>query len=240
MRTENVLCSAKIDIECESALNALGINVIKLNIGEKYRADEVSFHPDMLCFHLCGNKWIFYEDVYNENRNKLNPIGLDIIKIPRPENNIYPYNTELNAAAVGKNLFCLKKRTNTNILHSGLYNIVNVRQGYAKCSICIADDNSIITADTKIHEKARELNINSLLIKQGDVKLNGYGYGFIGGASGKITLCNGNDSIVFFGNAEKHSDYKKIVEFCQNKGVKVISLSDKELYDFGGLLAIKK
>lgn len=238
MIAENVICSAKIDGGCEATLNALSINVIKLNISEKYRADEVSFHPDMLCFCLKGNKWIFYEDIYDVNKDKIDPLDLDIIKIPRPENNSYPYNTELNAAAVGKNLFCLQKYTNPNILHSGVYDIINVKQGYAKCSVCVVDDNSIITADIKIHEKARERNINSLLIRQGDVKLNGYGYGFIGGAAGKITLRNGNDSLVFFGNAEKHGDYDKIAEFCRERRVKIISLTDRELYDFGGFLPV--
>ena len=49
-----------------------------------------------------------------------------------------------------------------------------------------------------------------LLISSGDIKLEGYDYGFIGGASGKIS----DNTVVFFGNAEMHPYYSSIRELC--------------------------
>ena len=86
--------------------------------------------------------------------------------------------------------------------------LVNVNQGYAKCSCAVCDDG-VITADDSIYKALCECGINSLKITPGNVKLEGYDYGFVGGASGVI---DGN--LTFFGDVSKHPDYLKIKEFC--------------------------
>lgn len=74
-----------------------------------------------------------------------------------------------------------------------------------------------------------------LLISSGDIKLEGYDYGFIGGASGKIS----DNTVVFFGNAEMHPCYSSIRELClKNKiGIKILC-KNMPLTDVGGIVKI--
>ena len=59
-------------------------------------------------------------------------------------------------------------------------------------------------------------------------------YGFIGGCSGLIS----NDTIVFFGNIEKHPDYDKIKVFVNSKNKTILSLSNENLLDLGSLIPL--
>jgi hypothetical protein len=63
--------------------------------------------------------------------------------------------------------------------------------------------------------------------------LPGHQYGFIGGASGKIS----ENEILFFGDITAHQDYKKIAGFIEKHGCKIISLNFP-LTDFGGIIPI--
>lgn len=86
--------------------------------------------------------------------------------------------------------------------------LINVNQGYAKCSAAVCSEG-IITADETIYSACVENGIKSLKIARGHIKLAGYDYGFIGGASGII-----GEKMTFFGDVSKHPDYSKIKEFC--------------------------
>lgn len=88
------------------------------------------------------------------------------------------------------------------------FRLINVNQGYAKCSCAVCDDG-VITADDSIYKALCECGIKTLKITPGNVKLEGYDYGFIGGASGVI-----DGKLTFFGDVSKHPDYLKIKEFC--------------------------
>ena len=74
-----------------------------------------------------------------------------------------------------------------------------------------------------------------LLIPSGDIKLEGYDYGFIGGASGKIS----DNTVVFFGNAEMHPCYSSIRELClKNKIAIKILCKNMPLTDVGGIVKL--
>ena len=76
--------------------------------------------------------------------------------------------------------------------------IVNINQGYARCSTLILNNRTAVTADISIKNALEKNGAEVLLISSGDIKLEEYDYGFIGGASGKIS----DNTVVFFGNAE--------------------------------------
>ena len=58
---------------------------------------------------------------------------------------------------------------------------INVSQGYSKCSLCIVNENSVITEDDGIAEVLKRHNMDVLKISAGDVLLSGLDYGFLGG-----------------------------------------------------------
>jgi len=178
---KHIICSHKITEEIEQNLINLGVTPIKLRGFEKFgEIHPLNYHPDMFCFNLEKNKWIFYGEIYEKNKNIIDKLNLEIIPAESPTSCGYPNDVGLNAAMFGNNLICGVKRTNEKILDFASQNgknIINVKQGYAKCSVCVVDEKSIITSDVSIYKKAAQNNIDALLIKKGHINLDGYDYG---------------------------------------------------------------
>lgn len=199
---------------------------------------SVSAHPDMFITQL-GDKLIYdnaINKLFTNLRGKENIIesdmGQDSEKILE-----YPHNIGFNCVKVGDKLICNKKYTCSRVIKYAGENgieILDVKQGYAKCSTCVISDNAIITEDESIAECAEKNGIDVLRIQKGHVKLDGYDYGFIGGCSGLIE----NKLVAFNGNVFLHPDCKRILDFCYNHSVGIVNLCDKELYDVGSIIRI--
>jgi len=241
-----IICAYNIDEEIEQNLINLDITPVKLCGIQKFRkrhpSHPISYHPDMFCFHLNKNKWIFYDEVYRTNQNIIDRLNLEIITAENPASCEYPNDVGLNAAITGNNLICNVRHTNRIIIDHTIQtkkniNIIDVKQGYAKCSACIVDEHAIITSDVSIYEKAKQNQIDALPVEKGHIDLDGYDYGFIGGCSGLINI-NGKNKLLFTGNIKLHPDYEKIKRFCDNRGVEIISLSEKKLKDYGSLFVV--
>lgn len=229
-----LFCSCDVDTEITNNLEQLNIIPIKLSGLDIFDA-PIRNHPDMLCFHIGGNKWIFYKSVYEKNKYKIDKINLDIILTDDPQRVDYPYNIALNAALFGEYIICAEKYADKLIFeHCVSSTVLNVKQGYAKCSVCIVDEKSIITSDISIYKTCIQYEIDVLLIRSGHIDLDDYDYGFIGGCSGLLD----KNLLAFTGDIKKHPDYDDIKKFCYRKDVKIISLSQKKLYDYGSLLPI--
>jgi len=239
-RTRYIICDYNIDEEIEQNLIKFGVTPIKLHGVDRFGEDNLlNCHPDMFCFKLEENRWLFYDEVYKINKNILDKLSLEIIPIENPISCGYPFDVGLNAAKFGDYLICNVRYTNEKVIRYFYENnknikIINVKQGYAKCSVCIVDENSIITSDVSIYKQAKQNNINVLLIEPGHIDLNGYDYGFIGGCSGLIYL----NKLAFTGNIDMHPNCGDIKKFCGGRGVEIVSLSENKLYDYGSLFVV--
>ncbi len=193
-------------------------------------------HADMLIFLIDAN--VFCNRSYFESNRQLFALieeyGYTVIPCDFEVNNVYPHDIALNQAPIGKYIlgnqkFCAKEIL--SYLKDQDYLYVNIKQGYAKCSTLILNKNAIITADDSIINIATKLGIDVLKTQNGpnEIKLNGYDYGFIGGASAVYET-----NVYFFGDIELHQNKKEIESFCKNHGFSTMSLSNKPLYDFGG------
>ena len=226
---KRIICSRKITREIEANIINLGLTPVKLrgidSFGEFH---PLNYHPDMFCYNLRGNNWIFYESAYINNKDVLENLGLDIFIEPDPVFGEYPHYICLNCAKVGASIICAEKYANAKILESA-ENIIGVNQGYARCSVCIAGE-SIITADKNIY---KNFPGNKLLIEPGHIDLFSYNYGFIGGCSGYF-----DNKLLFTGDIKAHPDYLKIKKFCENINIDIISLSREKLRDYGGLFIL--
>lgn len=111
---------------------------------------------------------------------------------------------------------------------------IPVNQGYARCSVCVVSNDSIITADAAIAKTAATAGMNVLMIHPGHIRLDGYDYGFIGGATIKIS-----DSVLAFtGTIESHPDQNSILEFLEKHGVTPVFLTNDPIFDIGGAVAL--
>ncbi len=193
----------------------------------------VRFHADMAVLHLGANRIIA-----DKNQTSLiNSLKAKLFSVTEARNEIsgeYPHDVALNFTVVDDKIIGNFKYADEALLDSiDGYCQINVNQGYCKCSCLVVDGNAIITDDKSIYNKATENGIDCLLISKGDIILGGHEYGFIGGASAKIS----KDEILFFGDITKHRDYKIIADFIENHGCKIEYLNFS-LTDFGGIIPI--
>ena len=194
----------------------------------------VATHPDMLIFKS-KEKLIVHGEYLSENRGLFENFR-DIIR-PSEEQILpsYPNDVLLNALLMGDTLFARRDSISKIILARHPY-LVNVKQGYSACSCCKLSQHALISADRGIAARAQELGLSVLLISPGSIALDGYDYGFIGGAS-----FIWKDRVYFFGNPESHPDWKSIHQFI-NKHNRQITVLDPSLplTDFGGGVVIEK
>lgn len=215
-----------------SDLNLIGISSIKVNPCADL-ALPVNSHPDMLFHHLGGRKVLAYH-LCQAEITQLVHMNFEVTTVTELITQQYPYDIMLNAARVGDFVFCNKPHTYKDIVSHGIP--INVRQGYAKCSILIVDENSIITADNSIYESALANGFSVLKIAQGDIHLEGYDYGFIGGCGVKID----KHTMFFTGDIIKHSDGEAIIEFIESRGISYICGSYSYLTDVGSILPLNE
>lgn len=197
--------------------------------------ESVSAHPDI---YICkiGKKVIVAKEQLPFLQKEL-----DKNKIPYQEGasflgSQYPNNIKYNAVHMGDYLIHHTKYTDEALLEeacdNGL-NLIHVKQGYTKCSMVVVDNHSVITSDEGLLNALTSKNIDVLKIQRGFVKLKGFPYGFLGGASGKI-----GSTIVFNGNLEEHPDHIKIKQFIKKKGLRVTYFTEYPLEDIGSIIEV--
>ncbi len=219
------------------ALKTLGIETIEVESCRNL-SKPVSSHADMICHHI-GENHIIVAKGKGDLRAKLESFGFDVVSSNKCISKLYPYDVPLNAARVGNYLIANQAALDNTIMdyceENGI-EIIHVKQGYTKCSTIVVDEHSIITADQSIERAAIAARIDTLLIEQGHITLLGCDYGFIGGACGFI----GKNKIAFTGNIHAHPSYTKMKNFLDWKGIQMISLTDDDLIDIGGLIPLKE
>ena len=147
----------------------------------------------------------------------------------------YPYDIILNALISGNFFMHNLKFTDPNLL--SLCNektLLDVKQGYTKCSILKVKEDAFITSDKVIFNKLNSNGYDTLLVPPGDIILEGLDYGFIGGTGGMID----DNHLAFFGNLDKYLYGDIIKSFLYKHGVTPIYLNDSKLIDRGSILSI--
>lgn len=172
----------------------------------------VSSHPDIYMCGLGPGRPVFFGCL-----EKLGPS--------------YPENIRYNAACTGKYFIHNLKHTDPELLERATsLEKIHVSQGYAKCNMVIVDEGSIITSDRGIYKACRN-ELDVLLIQPGHVRLRGFPYGFLGGASGRI-----GDTLVFNGNLEQHPDFVSIKNFIKKRSLDLVYFRQYPLEDIGSII----
>lgn len=220
--------------EFVSALKDMGHNIIPSDTVNVFLAPEQN-HADMQI--LVINNEVFMLDECKTLKRKLKHIHPTICSKRVGKN--YPENILLNFLYFKNRLFGKSKYIDNSVKEYCKQNnieIVNVNQGYCRCSTLVVSDNAAITADSSIEKALKNNGAEVLKISPGHIMLPGFDYGFIGGASGKID----KHTIVFFGDIKNHPDYNMIQLFCEKHNVRIISLcTNYPLTDIGGIVEIK-
>lgn len=233
---ENKVTTVFADIDdnaLKSIFNELALKVVSVTKNPLLDL-PVSKHADILSNYV--GKSIFLVDknqvelckFIEDNDGKT--VLIDNVQSP------YPNDCLLNFADIGDFIIC-----NKSILTEEIANklpkkkIIDVKQGYSKCSVCICKHNTVITDDISIYNALSHYdNINSLLVEKGSVRINKYDYGFIGGCCGLIN----KELLLFNGDLSTHSDFDKIQKFLYDNNIKYIDIKGKPLTDIGSIIPI--
>ena len=221
------------DIALKNVFDKLAIKVVSV-VENKFLDAPISKHADILANYV--GKSIFLVD---ENQVELcsfiknndgKSVVIENIKSP------YPNDCLLNFADIGDYIICNKSILSEQIVkHLPQKEIIDVKQGYSKCSVCICKQNTVITDDISIYNALLQYDyINSLLVEKGSVSINKYNYGFIGGCCGLID----KDLLLFNGDLSTHIDFDKIEKFLYDNNVKYIDIKGKPLTDIGSIIPI--
>lgn len=155
----------------------------------------------------------------------------------KPAGKTYPENVRLNCLYHNGRLYGKLSATDPSVLRfcaeQGIQT-VNVNQGYSHCSTLIINEKAAVTADSSMEKALRSNGTEVLRISSGHIRLEGFDYGFIGGAA----FSHGGKTY-FFGDITKHPDHSKIKAFCEKYDSEIEILCKSEpLTDIGGAVLL--
>lgn len=226
--------ASKLKKDAEQKLRDMGCEIIDF-IPNPNVDKRIAHHSD-LSFFAYGND-IFIAREMEYLAQKLVSYGFNVHIEPDYLGVSYPCDVRLNCVAFGDYFLCNESTVSASVLRFFKENgktVINVNQGYTKCSVIPVSDNAIITDDISIAKACRKYGIDVLEVSKGNVILEGYDYGFIGGTAGVL-----NDIIVFNGDILTHPDGNRVVDFVNAQNKTHLSLAEGELEDTGSIIFLK-
>jgi hypothetical protein len=217
-------------------LNNFGIQTIYTGKNE-FLYDAISYHPDIILHNAGDGEVVIAPNVSVDLIFNLKKLKLNTILGQSNLNRNYPGNIAYNVARLGGYAFHNLKYTDP-VLREMLENkgvkFIHVNQGYTKCNMAIIDEFSFITSDYGIYKIADKYGFDCLLIEPGNIMLEGFKHGFIGGAAGLIS----KNIFCITGKLSYHNDSKKIVDFLTYKNKKIIYLTPFQIKDIGSIIPL--
>lgn len=234
-KVSKVIVDYRISNESEKTLNNIGIECIKTkNCSNVY--EEISGHTDIQLMHV-GDKEIIVENtMYDMYNSVFKDLDIKLIKGNTKLKDTYPKDIAYNACIIGDMFVHNLKYTDSILIEKTKekdFKLINVNQGYSKCSISIVNENNIITSDKGI-EKQLSKYLNVLYVEdEKNIKL-GNMQGFIGGSTGLIS----NNIWCINGDINRLNNCNKILDFLKLNNMEIVCLNNSEVVDIGSIIPI--
>ncbi len=194
-------------------------------------------HADLGIVIVSEKKAVCAPETYDYYKNALAPYGFEVIMGKKSVGSNYPLDCAYNVGIVGKKCFLNKSVCDGRlfeILISEGYELIEVKQGYTKCSICPIDENSFITSDSAIAQEGLKRGMDALLVENEGILLPPFENGFWGGCCGMgdsdILFVNGDISLIGSGS--------KIKEFLDRKNIKIQKSKEGKILDIGSIIPL--
>ncbi len=235
-KADMVIIDGRVSKEIIDRLKKLNLKIIP-TIPCKDIAEPVSYHPDMVLHPINHYTLMVAPNVFDYYEDKLSGMGIKIIKGETKLTKDYPGNIAYNVGRIDGFAVHNFKYTDEKLkyyLKKENLEFVDVKQGYSKCSMAVIDERAIITADYPIYKELSKRGIDVLLIQPGHIVLEGYSYGFIGGATGNLS----KDVIMISGSMKEHPDKLKIENFIKRYNKEIYWLSHEKIIDIGTIITL--
>jgi len=197
---------------------------------------RLSGHADLSVLHLGGNRAAVSPYLLAAPfAGQLSELGMELTAARSVQCPEYPNDAGLNVCRVGG--FLIFDPHTADACVTELWREltpVECRQGYSRCSVCVVDGCSIITADPGIAAAARRAGIAFHEVRPGLAGLEGFGQGFIGGAAFRL----GGGILAFTGRISDAEERAGIENFIGERGLRADYLTDGPLIDIGGAIPL--
>lgn len=194
-------------------------------------------HADLGIVIISSKKAVCPPQSYAYYKNVLSVYGFEIIEGKSSLGRHYPKDSAYNVGIVGKKCF-LNKKVCDEVLYETLlaesYEIIEVKQGYAKCSICPVDENAFITGDVSIARAGEKAEMEVLLVSNDNIALPGFSNGFFGGCCGM----GSKNELLINGDIDLLPDSEKIRKFLSSKNIRIKKLKEGEILDIGSIIPL--
>lgn len=223
------------DLE-KNTLEKLNLNIIKIPKCDTLY-DAINGHVDIQV-HILDKESktiLINKNMPVEFKKNLSNLKIKFIESYSDLGKSYPFNIGLNAFSINNYFIHNLKHTDKNLLSfQESKELINVKQGYTKCSCLPISENAFITNDKGLYKSLIKYNFDILYLPPGDITLDGFDYGFIGGTGGLID----DNTIAFFGHLDFYKYGDSVKEFLNKYNVKPIYLKNDKLTDRGSLFVI--
>lgn len=224
----------RISTEEFESLTNLNCKIIKCEPSSALY-DAICGHPDILLHFINKNTVIIHKDTSTNFEALLKNLNLTVLRSEKTLEEKYPEDIILNG--VNTTDFFMHTLANTDPLllekvHGKI--LINVKQGYTKCSTVVLNHKAFITSDKSIYTALTAKDYDVLLIEPGHIELPGLNYGFIGGTCGM----SDPHTLVFYGSLEYHPHKENILTFLKKHNITPIYLFNGPLIDRGSIFFI--
>lgn len=230
------IVDARINKEIEDNLKRLGMAVVKTIKCEDVD-DSISYHPDIVIHPLNHNTLLIAPNVFEYYREAFSCSNIKLIKGEKVLQSKYPDDIAYNVGRLKDIAIHNFKYTDPVLkyyLEKEDIKLVDVKQGYSKCSLALISDDIAISSDKLIYNKLTSMNYKVLFIKHGHIKLEGQKYGFIGGTNGNIS----KNKVIFSGRLSSHPDAENIERFLSVNNIEAEFLSNEKINDIGTIITL--
>lgn len=220
-----------------NSLKRLGYDIIPLP-DNPFVDTRLSGHADLSVFY-CGGNTVFAAPYLKntEFAEKIQNLDYNFRICDIKQGAKYPNDVQMNLCSCGNSYIYMPGSSCTEIteiLNEEGREGIPCRQGYCNCSICTVNESSVITADRGISAILSARGFDVLEISPGYISLEGFDYGFIGGASFMLD----DKTLAFTGSLEHHPQFNEIESFIKSKKVRPIFLSNFPAFDIGSAIII--
>lgn len=220
--------SVKIDNGLENC------HIIRYPASERI-LNSTADHPDLRICRITGSLAVVSPDLPDSFITALNNLGIETVKGEKIPFGKYPDDIPYNCAvtenfAVHNFKYCDPVIVST--LKKLNKKLIDVKQGYSKCSVCFAGKNTVITEDPEIAQAVNDNGYRSLLIGRGSIRLEGFDYGFFGGATGLIEP----DTLLINGKLSTHKSCELITKFTKENNITIVELNKDHITDAGSII----
>lgn len=215
------------DKEVVNKLNSLGYKCYSV-IPSNNVSKPICRHSDTLYLKIDKNTFIISE-CQIKNKSLLENEGYKVIIYDKLKPG---YKTESFLNFIINDKYVIRNTKTSLILNNKYLTEIKVKQGYTRCSTICINSGAYITDDDNIYERLEKNNLDCIKLSKGDILLDGYEYGFIGGS---CVLLNENE-ILFFGDISNKKDKNLVVEFLSKYNINAIFIEGKKLVDLGSAI----